>query len=114
MEKYCDIVVDTISCRVQDTQHMLNIIDELNLEGIDDVDLLVSFDIINMFPSIDNQSGVERVRHKLNQYAHKIDVPVECVVEALSVIVPLFVDSIGCRKTVRLWALKILVHMPTS
>ena len=64
---------------------MLNIIDELNLEGIVDVDLLVSFDIINMFPSIDNQSGVESVRHKLNQYAHKIDVPVECVVEALEI-----------------------------
>ena len=64
---------------------MLNIIDELNLEGIEDGDLLVSSDITNMFPSIDNQSGVERVRHKPNQYAHKIDVPVECVLEALEI-----------------------------
>lgn len=56
METYCKVVVDTISCRVQDTGHMLNIIDELNLEGIEDVDLLVSFYIINMFPSIDNHA----------------------------------------------------------
>lgn len=85
VEKYCKIVVDTIPCRVQDTRHMLNIIDELNLKGVENEDLLVSFDITNMFPSIDNHSGVEKVRHKLNQYAHKIDVPVECVVEALGI-----------------------------
>jgi hypothetical protein len=85
VEKYCKTVVETIPCRVQDTRHMLNIIDELNLEGVEDGDLLVSFDITNMFPSIDNQSGVERVRYKLTQYADKLDVPVECVVEALEI-----------------------------
>ena len=41
---------------------MLGIIDSLNEKGILDGDMLVSFDIINMFPSIDNDTGVERVR----------------------------------------------------
>ena len=44
---------------------MLDIIDELNLAGVQDGDLLVSFDITNMFPSINNQTGVERVQRKL-------------------------------------------------
>jgi hypothetical protein len=46
---------------------MLDIIDELNIEGVQDQDLLVSFDITNMFPSIDNQTGLERIRRKLNE-----------------------------------------------
>ena len=85
VEKYCKTVVETIPCHVQDTRHMLNIIDELNLEGVEDGDLLVSLDITNMFPSIDNQSGVERVRYKLTRYADKLDMQVECVVEALEI-----------------------------
>jgi hypothetical protein len=40
---------------------MLDIVDELTLTGLSDEDLLVSFDITNMFPSIDNQTGIERV-----------------------------------------------------
>ena len=50
IEKHCKIVVDSIPCRVRDTAHMLDIIDELNIEGVQDQDLLVSFDITNMFP----------------------------------------------------------------
>ena len=63
----CKIVVDSIPCRGSDTAHMLDIIDELNIEGVQDQDLLVSFDITNMFPSIDNQTGLERIRRKLNE-----------------------------------------------
>jgi hypothetical protein len=40
---------------------MLDIVDELNLTGLSDEDILVSFDITNMFPSIDNRTGIERV-----------------------------------------------------
>ena len=100
---------------------MLNyIINELNLEGIEDEDLLVSFDITNMFPSIDNHA----VRCGKGPTLNLIDMHTKLMCRwnvfskpwrfVLSVIVPLPVDSIGCRKTVRLWALKILVHMPTS
>ena len=52
-----------------DTSHMLEIIDELNEIGISDGDMLVSFDIINMFSPIDNKTGVERVRSKLEEVA---------------------------------------------
>ena len=38
-----------------------------------------------MFPSIDNQTGIERVRCKLSQYAEAFDVPIECAIEALEI-----------------------------
>ena len=59
--------MDPIPCRIRDTTHMLDIIDKLNIAGIRDDDLLVSFDIINMFPPIDNEIGVQRVKCKLNE-----------------------------------------------
>ena len=36
-----------------------------------------------MFPSIDNDTGIERVRRKLMDFVDKFDVPVECIIEAL-------------------------------
>ena len=45
----------------------------------------ISFDIINMFPSIDNQLGIERFHTKLIEFSHCLDVPVECIVEALEI-----------------------------
>ena len=38
-----------------------------------------------MFPSIDNQTGIERVRCELSQYAEAFDVPIECVIEAFEI-----------------------------
>ena len=64
---------------------MLNIVDDLNSIGVSEHDILVSFDIINMFPSIDNQLGIERFRTKLIEFSHCLDVPVECIVEALEI-----------------------------
>ena len=52
---------------------MLDIIDKRNGEGIEDDDLLVSFDIINMFLSINNETGIKIVMNKLCQSAHKFD-----------------------------------------
>jgi hypothetical protein len=39
VEKYCKIALDSIFCRVRDTTHMLDIVDELNLTGLSDEDL---------------------------------------------------------------------------
>ena len=79
VETYCKVVVDSIECRVKDTAHMLQIVDELNDIGILESDLLVSFDTVNMFPFINNKIGVERVCNKFMQFSEKFDVPVECI-----------------------------------
>ena len=52
-----------IESRIQDTFEMLNFIDYLNKSNIlTKYCILISFDIVNMFPSIDNQSGLEAVK----------------------------------------------------
>ena len=63
---------------------MLNIIDMTNDSNILSEDtVLVSFDIINMFPSIDNTSGLETVseipENRETNFPH-----VECALEAIN------------------------------
>ena len=38
-----------------------------------------------MFPSIDNQLGIEQFRTKLIEFSHCLYVPVECIVEVLKI-----------------------------
>ena len=61
---------------------MLHIIDNLNDFALPENSVLVSFDVVNMFPSIDNKSGVTTVEKVLNDRESK-NHPTECVLEAL-------------------------------
>ena len=47
---------------IKDTNHMLNIIDNLNSLDLPLNSILVTFDIINMFPDIDICSGLSSVK----------------------------------------------------
>ena len=52
--------------------NMLNIIDEINNSGTLNWDsLLVSFDVVNMYPSINNVSGLKAVYDILNKRVEK-------------------------------------------
>ena len=46
---------------------MLDIIDQINENGIPDDAVLVSLDVENMFPSIDNERGMETVQKRLDR-----------------------------------------------
>ena len=62
---------------------MLNITDNIinrNVIGKDSV--LVSFDIVNMFPSIDNDLGLEAVSEILNNREFEF-LLAECILDAL-------------------------------
>ena len=48
--------------RIRDTSQLLDIIDTMNQKGTPDEIILVSFDIVNIFPSIDNAKGMDAVR----------------------------------------------------
>ena len=62
---------------------MLNIIDEINNSNVITEDsVLVSFDIVNMFPSIDNVSGLQAVSEILENRENDFP-PSECILEAL-------------------------------
>ena len=68
--------------RIKDTCHMLEIIDDMNNSNLSSSAILVSFDVVNMFPSIDNNMGIASVRKYLDERECK-DLPTDCVIEAL-------------------------------
>ena len=62
---------------------MLTVIDQLNKSNTLTSDCsLVSFDIINMFPSIDNISGLKAVKSILDARQDQFS-PTACIIEAL-------------------------------
>ena len=54
MESICPPLTQGMPHQIKDSAHLLNIIDDLNKDYISDNYILVSFDIVNMYPSIDN------------------------------------------------------------
>ena len=67
---------------IEDTNHMLDIIDDLNNSNLYPESVLVSFDTINIFPSIDNKIGINYVKEFLDERACN-DPSTQCVIEAL-------------------------------
>ena len=55
-----------MECRIKDISHLIDIIDTLNEQLISNHTELVCLDIINVFPSIDNQRGIHTVQGILN------------------------------------------------
>ena len=61
---------------------MLNIIDNLNNNCIPENAFLISFDVVNMFPSSHNESGIKSFEHLLNTISN-LNPPTLCILEAL-------------------------------
>ena len=57
----------------------LNIIDDLNKDYVSDNYILLSFDIVNMYPSIDNVRGITAVTSFLNMRKTKLALT-ECII----------------------------------
>ena len=82
VENYLYKEVDKIDCRIKDTPDMINIIDNINSRNIiTKHSVLASFDVVNMFLSIDNVLGLEAVSEILHN--RESDFPTECILEAL-------------------------------
>ena len=67
---------------IKDTSHILDIIDNLSDSNLPENTVLVSFDVVNMFPSNDNESGIKAAKKVLNDRESK-NPPTECILEAL-------------------------------
>ena len=52
IEKTCAPLTNNIDARIKDTEHLLQIIDNINTTGLPHNVILVSFDIVNMFPKL--------------------------------------------------------------
>ena len=59
--------------QIKDTCHMLEIIDD-NKSNLSSSTILVGFDVVNMFPSVDNNMRIESVRKYLYEKEYK-DLP---------------------------------------
>ena len=65
VEKTLYPIADNLPSKIKDTNNMLEIIDQLNEFVLTDNFVLVSFDVVNMFPNIDNRSRLKSVRNIL-------------------------------------------------
>ena len=83
VEKVLYRTASKLPYRIKDANHIFDIIDDLNNLNIHPESVLVSFDIINMFPSNDNKMGIDSVIKLLNKRACK-NPPTQCVIEALN------------------------------
>lgn len=60
-----------MQCCLKDTIHVLDVIDTLNEQPILNHTKLVALDVVNMFPSIENQRGIQGVQDILDTRAIK-------------------------------------------
>ena len=81
VEKVIYEIASELSTRINDTYHMLGIIDDLNNLNLHPESVLVSFDIINIFPGIDNKMGINSAIKLLNKRGCK-NPPTQCAIEA--------------------------------
>ena len=91
--------------RIKDSCNMLEIIDDMNNHNLSSSTILVSLDVVNMFPSIDNNLGTASVRKYLDERECK-DLPTDCVIEALELCLScnnsVFNNTIICKLMVQL------------
>ena len=71
-----------ISSGIKDSNHLLDIIDNINSMFLPANTICVSFDIVKMFPNIDNKSGLDAVKSVLLKRSTNTP-PIECILESL-------------------------------
>ena len=54
--------VESMPSRIKDSNHLLDLIDNINSMFLSMNTILTSFDIANMFPNIGNKSGLDAVK----------------------------------------------------
>lgn len=84
VERVCAPLTEHIPSRIKDNSHMLRIVDQLNEVGFPRNTVLVSLDIVNMFPNIDNIMGMGAVENALNTRS-VCEPSTACVMDALGI-----------------------------
>ena len=75
---------ENIPTKINDSYHLIDIFETLNAKGIPDNAILVSFDIVNVFPSIDNNKSAAAVKSALDSRTN-LSPSTECIIEALEI-----------------------------
>ena len=82
VEKVLYDIASNVPSRTKGTGHMFDIVEEINCSSLPINSILVGFDIINMFPSIYNKSGLKSVYDILELRDSKFP-STSCIIEAL-------------------------------
>ena len=82
VEKELYKLAENLPSRITDKNDMLNIIDNFNNNCVPEMAFLINFDVVNMFPSIHNKSGIKSVERLLNTRSI-LNPPTLCILEAL-------------------------------
>ena len=61
--------IERIPCRIRNTSHILDIIDNLDDSELPENSPLTNFHVVNMFPSIDNESEIKAFNKVLTEAA---------------------------------------------
>ena len=75
-------LADDLTSGMRNTGHMLNIVDKVNRLNLLSEFILAGFDIVNMFPTIDNNIGLKTVFEILGSHVNKFP-QTQSVVKAL-------------------------------
>ena len=75
---------DKMKSRIKDRGQLLEIIDSMNSTGLPENTILVSFDVVNMFPNIDNERGISTLKTVFDQRTSRKP-STDCLIEALRI-----------------------------
>ena len=84
VEKTLYPLADRLYSKIIDNNNMLEIIDNINKPVLSENYILVSFDVVNMFPHIDNKSGLLSVKEALTNSNFDAD-STQCIFDALEI-----------------------------
>ena len=84
VEKHCAKLTENIPTKINDSYYLTDKFETLNAKGILDNTILVSFDIVNMFPSIEYNRGVAPAKNALDSQTN-LSPFTECILEALEI-----------------------------
>ena len=84
IERICVPLTNNIDPRINNREHLLQIIDNINANELPNDTVLVSFDIANMFPNIGNIKGIEAVKLALQNRPSQKPFT-ECIIEKLEI-----------------------------
>ena len=73
---------ESIPSRIKDSNHLLDLIDNINSMFLLTNTILGSFDIVNMFPNINKKSGLDTVKSVLLKRSTNTPLA-ECILESL-------------------------------
>ena len=84
VEKTLYPLADRLNSKRKDTNNMLEITDDINKSMLSENCVSVSFDVVNMFPNIDNNSGLLSVKEALTDSTFAVD-STQCIFNALEI-----------------------------